>query len=72
MKKSVKLKAMVNIFMDNGEIYDVEMHEWEFDHFMKELNEKRFGLLLDEEIYLNAKKIIKVVFDWRVADEGEE
>lgn len=70
MKKSVKLKAVVNIFLDNGERFDVEMHEWEFDHFIKEVNEKRFGLLLDDEVYINANKIIKVVFDWRVADEG--
>jgi len=71
MKNSVeKLFAYVNIYLDNGERFDLKMYEWEFDIFINQLNEKQFGLLLDQQIHLNVNKIVKVVFDWKLEDES--
>jgi hypothetical protein len=73
MKNSVeKLFAYVNIYLDNGERFDLKMYEWEFDIFINQLNEKQFGLLLDQQIHLNVNKIVKVVFDWKLEDETEK
>jgi hypothetical protein len=71
MKNSVeKLFAYVNIYLDNGERFDLKMYEWEFEIFINQLNEKQFGLLLDQQIHLNVNKIVKVVFDWKLEDES--
>ena len=73
MKNSVeKLFAYVNIYLDNGERFDLKMYEWEFEIFINQLNEKQFGLLLDQQIHLNVNKIVKVVFDWKLEDESEK
>jgi len=73
MKNSVeKLFAYVNIYLDNGERFDLKMYEWEFEIFINQLNEKQFGLLLDQQIHLNVNKIVKVVFDWKLEDENEK
>ena len=73
MKNSVeKLFAYVNIYLDNGERFDLKMYEWEFEIFINQLNEKQFGLLLDQQIHLNVNKIVKVVFDWKLEDETEK